>query len=205
MVLVDRTTPTPATEPLIRALPDPATRSAPPNSERMPRRQSWQVWVSHHAPRNVPVGVRTVSLRDSRSSRWRPVDGAAAAARRPCPRRPPRPVRPAPGSEIDDVSACRSPPACARRPSRVALVAQQARSVSSVRAMSLRVQPDRRLATVGHIRERRPELVNHLGALSLAPGQRHRRRASERSAQPISLRVEAFAPNYSSSAPRRLR
>ena len=86
--LVDRHHPAPAgIDPCTsELLPEPAT----PVTTRAPRagcrRRRLQVVVVAPRISSVPVGVRTVSLRAARSSRWRPVMVPLARSPRRCPR-----------------------------------------------------------------------------------------------------------------------
>ncbi len=87
-------------EPWIRELlPEPAT---PVTTHRTPSgtstSTSWRLWV--WAPRisRAPVGLRTVSLRAARSSRWRPVTVSAARSSSTVPsKQTVPPAVPAPG------------------------------------------------------------------------------------------------------------
>src|SRR5680860_754136 len=71
------TTPSrPETEPLIsELLPEPATPVTTQSTPRgMSTSTSWRLFVEAPRISRVPEGVRTVSLRVARSSRWRPGD-----------------------------------------------------------------------------------------------------------------------------------
>ncbi len=156
------------------------------------------------APRisSVPAGVRTVSLRAARSSRWRPVTVPLARSPSTVPsKQTSPPAVPAPRAEVDDVVGDRNRLRLVLHDEhRVALVAQlQQQVVHPLDVVG--VQADRRLVEdVGDVGERRPEVADHLGALRLAARQRARRPVEREVARARSPRTSrGSSPSASSS------
>ena len=146
------------------------------------------------APRisSVPAGVRTISLRAARSSRWRPVRVPLAEAPPQCPRskrcRPPNRRR---GRGRRRGRRSRSSRLVLHDEHRVALVPQpQQQVVHPLDVMG--VQARRGLVEdVGDVGERGAEVADHLDALRLAARQRARRPVEREVTQPdLHERVE---------------
>src|SRR5512144_271752 len=189
----DRLTSDPCTSEL---LPEPATpvttTSTPSGTSTSTSRR-----LCADAPRtfSVPVGVRTVSLRAARSSRWRPVSVSLARSPSTLPsKQTVPPAVPAPGprsttwSAISIVSGL-----CSTTSTVLPYVPQPQQQV--VHALDvMRVQANGGLVEdVGDVGERGAEVADHLGALRLAPGQRGRRPVEREVAQTdLHERVESL-------------
>src|SRR5438093_1844462 len=191
-------------------LPEPATpvttTSTPSGMSTSTSRRLCAV-----APRisSVPVGVRTVSVRAARSSRWRPVTVPLAHSPSTVPsKQTVPPAVPAPGPRSTTWSA-------------IAIVSGLCSTTSTVLPLTLVPQPQQQVVhpldvmgvqargglveDVGDVGERGAELADHLGALRLAARQRARRPVEREVAQPdLHERIEGVRQRAAQRRHRRL-
>ena len=161
------------------------------------------------APRisSVPVGVRTVSLRAARSSRWRPVMVPLARSPSTVPsKQTVPPAVPAPGPRSTTWSAIAIVSGLCSTTSTVLPLSRSRSSRSFIRWMSWGCRPDGGLVEdVGDVGERGAEVADHLGALRLAARQRARRPVEREVAQPdLHERVEGLLQRREQRRHRRL-